>query len=196
MELVIASNNKNKVKEIKCILAPYFTKIYSLSEIGISAEIEETGVTFKENALIKAKAIHDMCNIPVIADDSGLCVNSLGGAPGVYSARYSGEPCDDERNNDKLLKELEDKADRTGYYECSICLYFNDNDIMYGNGRTYGRILNERRGKGGFGYDPLFLSDDLNKTLAEISLEEKNTISHRARAINDILNQLKERNIL
>lgn len=192
MNLVIASNNKHKVTEIKSILKDYFENIYSLSELGIETDVEETGETFAENALLKARAISKVAGMPAIADDSGISVNALGGRPGVYSARYSGEPCDDERNNDKLLDELKDKADRSAYYTASICLYFDEEHIVTAEGKTYGNIITERRGDKGFGYDPIFLSDDLGKTLAEVSLEEKNKISHRARALKSLMEKLEK----
>ena len=194
MDLVIASNNKNKIVEIKMILGDTFDNIYSLREKNINIDVEETGTTFKENAYIKASEIYKIVGCPVLADDSGICVDALGGAPGVYSARYSGEPCDNERNNDKLLNALANETNRNAYYECMMCLYFAPDDIVYAEGKTYGTILHERRGTGGFGYDPIFLSDDLNKTLAEIELDEKNKISHRARALATLKDILAQRN--
>ncbi len=192
MDLVIASNNKHKVTEIKSILKDYFENIYSLRELGIEIEVEETGETFAENALLKARAVSNAAGMPAIADDSGISANALDGRPGVYSARYSGEPCDDERNNDKLLEELKDKTDRSAYYTASICLYLDEENIITAEGKTYGTIISERRGDKGFGYDPIFLSDDLGKTLAEVDLEEKNKISHRARALKSFLEKLEK----
>lgn len=192
MDLVIASNNKHKVTEIKSILKDYFENIYSLRELGIEIEVEETGETFAENALLKARAVSNAAGMPALADDSGISANALDGRPGVYSARYSGEPCDDERNNDKLLEELKDKADRSAYYTASICLYIDEEHIITAEGKTYGTIISERRGDKGFGYDPIFLSDDLGKTLAEVSLEEKNKISHRARALKSLMEKLEK----
>ncbi|MCX4366395.1 MAG: XTP/dITP diphosphatase [Clostridia bacterium] len=192
MDLVIASNNKHKVTEIKSILKDYFENIYSLRELGIEIEVEETGETFAENALLKARAVSKAAGMPAIADDSGISANALDGRPGVYSARYSGEPCDDERNNDKLLEELKDKTDRSAYYTASICLYLDEENIITAEGKTYGTIISERRGDKGFGYDPIFLSDDLGKTLAEVDLEEKNKISHRARALKSLMEKLEK----
>ena len=192
MDLVIASNNKHKVTEIKSILKDYFENIYSLRELGIEIEVEETGETFAENALLKARAVSNAAGMPALAYDSGISANALDGRPGVYSARYSGEPCDDERNNDKLLEELKDKADRSAYYTASICLYIDEEHIITAEGKTYGTIISERRGDKGFGYDPIFLSDDLGKTLAEVSLEEKNKISHRARALKSLMEKLEK----
>ncbi len=192
MDLVIASNNKHKVTEIKSILKDYFENIYSLRELGIEIEVEETGETFAENALLKARAVSKAAGTPAIADDSGISANALDGRPGVYSARYSGEPCDDERNNDKLLEELKDKTDRSAYYTASICLYLDEENIITAEGKTYGTIISERRGDKGFGYDPIFLSDDLGKTLAEVDLEEKNKISHRARALKSLMEKLEK----
>lgn len=192
MDLVIASNNKHKVTEIKSILKDYFENIYSLRELGIEIEVEETGETFAENALLKARAVSNAAGMPAIADDSGISANALDGRPGVYSARYSGEPCDDERTNDKLLEELKDKTDRSAYYTASICLYLDEENIITAEGKTYGTIISERRGDKGFGYDPIFLSDDLGKTLAEVDLEEKNKISHRARALKSLMEKLEK----
>lgn len=192
MDLVIASNNKHKVTEIKSILKDYFENIYSLRELGIEIEVEETGETFAENALLKARAVSNAAGMPAIADDSGISANALDGRPGVYSARYSGEPCDDERNNDKLLEELKDKTNRSAYYTASICLYLDEENIITAEGKTYGTIISERRGDKGFGYDPIFLSDDLGKTLAEVDLEEKNKISHRARALKSLMEKLEK----
>ena len=192
MDLVIASNNKHKVTEIKSILKDYFENIYSLRELGIEIEVEETGETFAENALLKARAVSNAAGMPAIADASGISANALDGRPGVYSARYSGEPCDDERNNDKLLEELKDKTDRSAYYTASICLYLDEENIITAEGKTYGTIISERRGDKGFGYDPIFLSDDLGKTLAEVDLEEKNKISHRARALKSLMEKLEK----
>ena len=192
MDLVIASNNKHKVTEIRSILKDYFENIYSLRELGIEIEVEETGETFAENALLKARAVSKAAGMPAIADDSGISANALDGRPGVYSARYSGEPCDDERNNDKLLEELKDKADKSAYYTASICLYLDEENTITAEGKTYGTIISERRGDKGFGYDPIFLSDDLGKTLAEVSLEEKNKISHRARALKSLMEKLEK----
>ena len=190
MKLLVASNNKNKLKEIREILGDGF-EIVSLREAGIVSDPEETGKTFAENAYIKAKRGMDASGLPCLADDSGLCVEALGGAPGVYSARFAGEPCDNEKNNALLLKKLHGVSDRRASYVCSICLLFPDGRKICTEGVCTGQITEVPSGTGGFGYDPLFRSDDLNKTLAEATAEEKNRISHRGRALEKLERILK-----
>lgn len=195
MIAVVASNNKNKVVEIKSFLSDIFEDVKSLKEMNIDIEIEENGSTFFENALIKAKAIAQITNMPAIADDSGLCVDILNGDPGVFSARYAGEPCNDENNNQKLLKVLEEKKaltkeDRNAHFTSCVVLYYPDGTYYFGEGKVDGTILFKYQGNGGFGYDPLFYSYELNKTFAEITLDEKNTVSHRARALTDLISKL------
>ncbi len=187
--IVLASNNKNKIKEFREIFSDY--NILSLNDIGFNDEIEETGKTFLENALIKAKTIHlflkdKNLDYDVVSDDSGLCVEALNGAPGVYSARYAGIHGNDNENIKKLLKELEGNVNRKAYFICFIVLY-KSNGIYYDvEGKTYGTITNEKIGDNSFGYDPVFLSDDLGKTFGEASSEEKNKVSHRGRAIDEL----------
>jgi len=152
-------------------------EIMSLSDIGFNDEIEETGKTFEENALIKAQTIYKKYNVPVIADDSGLCVNALNGAPGIYSHRFAGLECNDEKNNALLIKKMQGIKDRSAYYECVIC-YFDSKPHFF-KGQIHGEIIDVARGHNGFGYDPYFLIPSLNKTMAEMSMEEKNKISHR-----------------
>lgn len=190
MDLVIASNNIFKVNEIKAILQDKFDRIYSLFDKGIDIDIEEKGRTFYANALIKAKAVYDIVGIPVIADDSGLCVKALNNQPGIYSARFAGFPCNDEANNDKLLRELAAHNDRSAEFVSEVVLYLSPDDIRSGKGKVSGIILSEGKGRGGFGYDPLFYSLDLKKTFAEASPSEKNAVSHRARALMDLLSRL------
>ncbi len=187
--IVLASNNKNKIKEFKEIFSDY--NILSLNDIGFNDEIEETGETFLENAFIKAKTIHlflkdKNLDYDVVSDDSGLCVEVLNGAPGVYSARYAGGHGNDDENIKKLLKELEGKDNRKAYFICSIVLYESDGKYYDVEGKTYGTITNEKIGDDSFGYDPVFLSDDLGKTFGEASADEKNKVSHRGRAINQL----------
>lgn len=188
--LVLASNNKNKIREFREIFKD--REILSLNDIGYFDEIEETGETFLENALIKASSISKYLkskNIfcDVIADDSGLCVESLNGEPGVYSARYAGIHGDDTKNRQKLLNELKDKENRKAYFVCNIVLYKPDDNYINVEGRTYGTIADEERGSKTFGYDCLFLSDDLHKTFGEATSLEKNKVSHRARALEKLL---------
>lgn len=192
MELVIASNNQNKIREIKQIIGDKFTKIYSLKEIGVEVDVEETGATFFENSLIKAKAITEITGKASLADDSGLVVDVLGGAPGVYSARFAGEPCNDENNNDKLLKLLEGVKyeDKTARFVSVVTLYYPNGEYVFSEGSVEGHVLSERRGDGGFGYDPLFYCDKLGKTFGEASQEEKNLVSHRANALSELRKKL------
>ncbi len=182
MKLVAATGNAHKLKEIKAILKD--TELVSMREIGFEGEIEETGETFLENALIKARAVCKATNLPALADDSGLCVDALGGAPGVYSARYSGGG--DRENRKLLLKNLEGKEDRRAHFCCAVALVFPNGKELVAEGKTYGEILYEERGTNGFGYDPLFFSDDLHKTFAEATDEEKNVVSHRSRALFEL----------
>lgn len=192
MELVIASNNQNKIREIKQIIGDKFDKIYSLKELGIDIEIEETGTTFFENSLIKAKAITELTNKASLADDSGLMVDVLDGAPGVYSARFSGEPCNDYNNNQKLLSLLEgyNYEDKTAKFVSAIVLYYPNGEYLTVSGEVKGHILTEYHGDGGFGYDPLFYCDELGETFGEASQEAKNRVSHRARALDELRKQL------
>ena len=186
MKLVIASNNKHKIAEIKAILSGKFDQILSLAEAGIEVDPEENGTTFAENALIKARACYELAGCACLADDSGLMVDALDGAPGVYSARYAGEPCDDERNNEKLLENLANVSERTAHFVSVVALVDGEREIT-AEGRTSGRILWERVGNGGFGYDPLFYADELGKTYASATAEEKNGISHRAKALEKLV---------
>lgn len=183
MELVIASNNKNKIIEITQILGNFFDKLYSLKDLGIDVEIEETGSTFYDNALIKAKEISRLTKMAAIADDSGLEVDALNFAPGVYSARYAGIESNDCKNNDLLLKNMENITNRKARFVSSIVLYYPNGKIVSANGFTEGEILYERKGNNGFGYDPLFYSYDLKKSFGESEQDEKNQVSHRARAL-------------
>ena len=188
MKVVLASRNKNKIKEIKAIYRDIVGKeldILSLDDIGYTDEIEEDGSSFEENATIKASVPAKLGYIG-LADDSGLEVDALGGEPGIYSARYAGEHGDDEANNLLLLKNLEDKADRSARFVCCISCVFPE---RYGlepitvHGFVEGEILKEKQGEGGFGYDPLFYFPSFGKTLAEVTPAEKNSVSHRGNAI-------------
>ena len=187
-KIVLASNNKHKIKEFNEILKT--VEILTLNDVGYLEEIEETGETFLENALIKAETISKYLrkknlDYDVLSDDSGLCCEALSGAPGVYSARYAGEHVDPKANRDKLIKELKDK-DKTAYFICTIVLYHIDGTYEYREGRTYGKIIDEEKGDTSFGYDSIFLSDELSKTFGQASSDEKNSVSHRARALNQI----------
>ena len=150
----------------------------------------EDGKTFLENARKKAREIMQLSGCAALADDSGLCVNALGGAPGIYSARFAGVHGDDEANNDLLLQKLQKKTDRTAYYDCAMVLVFPDGREISAEGKFFGEITRERRGSGGFGYDPLFYLPEKGCTVAEMDADEKNRISHRAKALQNLLKQL------
>lgn len=190
MEIVLATHNKNKLLELTKILDGMFSELRVLTadDVGIS-DIEENGTTFEENAMIKAKAVWKEGRI-AIADDSGLCVNALNGAPGVYSARYAGEPCNSTFNNAKLLSELSNKSDRSAYFNCTIACILPSGKSFTVNGRADGVILNAPSGNGGFGYDPLFFSNDAQKSFAELTMDEKNAVSHRGRALEALRKML------
>lgn len=186
MKILLASKNKNKIAEIKTLLSECVSDIsvLSLDDINYNDEIEENGTTFEENAKIKAKVGAELGYI-CVADDSGLEVDALGGAPGVYSARYSGYHADDETNNTKLLRELENVPyeKRTARYVCVIACIFPDGKEIVVRDTCEGKILTEYRGSGGFGYDPLFFVDKFGTTFAELSMQEKNKESHRGKAM-------------
>lgn len=189
--LIIASNNPGKIREIKAILGSRFAHILSMSEAGLQMDVEETGTTFEENAILKAQAVAQATGMTALADDSGLAVDALGGAPGVYSARYSGG--DDQDNNDKLLRELQDHDDRRARYLCVMALAAPQGDVVTAEGRCEGAIAREPKGKRGFGYDPLFLVEGYDgQTMAQLPEEEKNRISHRKRAIEALLQKLEQ----
>ncbi len=189
--LIVASNNQNKLREFAAILGGRY-HVVSMRDAGIEADIEENGTTFEENALIKAEYVARVTGCAAIADDSGLEVDALGGAPGVYSARYCGRHGDDEANNDLLLANLRDvPAPRTGRYVAAIALVRPDREAIVRRGACDGEILFERRGQGGFGYDPLFQCET-GETFAEVSAETKNAISHRKRGIEAVLRALEE----
>jgi XTP/dITP diphosphohydrolase len=192
MELIIASNNKNKIKEIKDILKDINVDIKSLSDIGFFDEIEENGNSFEENSYIKAKTIFDKYKMPVIADDSGLEVEALSNRPGIYSHRYAGIECDDLKNNIKLINELKGIENRNAHYTCVISYINKDGLVKYAKGYVYGKIIDNPKGENGFGYDPHFYIESLSKTMAEISMEEKNKISHRMKALIKLKEIIRE----
>ncbi|MBR4872905.1 MAG: RdgB/HAM1 family non-canonical purine NTP pyrophosphatase [Clostridia bacterium] len=184
MEIVIASRNQHKITELQALLSRYVegVKLLSLDDVGFEGDIEEDGTTFAENALIKARAAAASGKIGV-GDDSGLCVNALGGAPGIFSARFAGVHGDDGANNERLLRELSDKEDRSAAFVCTIACVMPDGREFVVEGRAEGSILHSASGKNGFGYDPLFYYAPLEKSFATLSAKEKNEISHRARAV-------------
>ncbi|MEC1499841.1 XTP/dITP diphosphatase [Bacillus sonorensis] len=187
-EVIIATKNEGKVKEFKEMLAPRGYDVKSLLDIGYTADIEETGQTFEENAIIKAETIAKETGKMVIADDSGLSVDYLGGRPGVYSARYAGEEKNDLANLQKLLQELEgvEKEDRTARFRCALALSIPGQETKTVEGAVEGFITEEPAGTNGFGYDPVFLVKDKDKTMAQLSSSEKNKISHRADALKKL----------
>ena len=182
MKIIAATKNKNKLREFGEILKGF--EIISQEEAGIDIDVEETGTTFEENSLLKAKAIFEASGITAIADDSGLCVDALGGEPGVYSARYGGEGYDDKGRVELLLKNMKDvpRENRTARFVCAITLVGNDG-IITARGECEGTIDYSPKGENGFGYDPVFFVTQYQKTMAEISPEEKNAISHRGKAL-------------
>ena len=197
MKIVLASRNKKKISELNALLAKHIPEIevLSLDDIGFEGDIEENGVTFEENAYAKAYAVAKMGYIG-LGDDSGLSVRALGGAPGIYSARYAGEHGNDAANNELLLKNLANESDRYAEFVCVIaCVFPEDTEnALYCRGVTSGRIIDEYRGEGGFGYDPLFYYEPMEKTYAEMTAEEKNLISHRGKATELLGEKLKKFN--
>ena len=186
-KIVLASGNKNKLREFREILSDF--EIVSCKDLGFTKEVEENGKTFYENALIKARAVAEELGVPAISDDSGICVDYLGGAPGIYSARYAGDGVD-EHNNELLLKNLEGVKNRTARFVSAIVYYEPNGTIKYAEGSTEGEILFKAEGENGFGYDPIFYSYDLKMSLGVASPEEKNKISHRYRALMKLKEQL------
>ena len=192
MRIILATKNKGKVREMAEILSKYNIEVISQQDADIDVDVEETGSTFRENAEIKSRAVAMLCEDPVLADDSGLCINALGGKPGVYSARYGGEALPYPEKIKGILTELRGETDRKAYFECAMALVFPDGRMISASGVVNGRILEAPRGEGGFGYDSIFYSDELGKSFGEASDEEKNMVSHRKRAIDGICKQLEE----
>ncbi len=193
-QLFFATGNQGKVKELMSLIAPYEIEILTMNDFPDFEAPEETGATFRENAYIKAKAAADYSGIPALADDSGITVDALNGAPGVYSARYSGENATSEANNQKLLDAMKyvPTGQRQAQFRASLALVFPDGRIFYSEGVVEGELLFEYRGIGGFGYDPLFYLESFGKTTAELTMEEKNKISHRGRAFQGMVAQMVE----
>lgn len=189
--LVLASNNAKKMKELDALLAPLGFEVIAQGALGIP-EAEEPHVTFVENALAKARHAAKHSGLPALADDSGLCVRALGGAPGVISARYGGEPKSDARNNEKLLAELGDRCDRAAHFVSVLVLvrHADDPQPLIAEGEWHGEILPALRGDGGFGYDPLFFLPEFDKTAAELDADTKNRVSHRGRAMQTLIERL------
>lgn len=195
-KIILASNNKGKIKELSDILAPIGYEVISQREAGIDIEVEETGSSFSENAGLKAKAVYERCKAPVIADDSGLEVDFLNGAPGVYSHRYAGENASDSDRCAKLLNELEgiSEKDRGAQFVCVICYIDESGAEHYIRGECRGKIGYIPLGENGFGYDPVFIYGD--KSFAQISADEKNKISHRAKAVEGLCRLIKRKGLI
>ena len=186
MKVLFASKNQGKVREVKKILGEAGIEVSSLAGIEDVPDVVEDRETFLDNSKKKAKEIYDKFRIPVIADDSGLSVDQLNGRPGVYSARYAGEDATDKDNNEKLISELTKLPSPHPARFISVAVYYNGNDYLSALGELKGEIILEPRGQNGFGYDPLFIPEGYNKTLAELTLEDKNRISHRAKAFSKL----------
>ena len=193
MKLVFASNNKNKIQEIQA-LVPNIIQIVSLEEIGCTEDIPETADTIEGNAILKANYVTEKYGFDCFADDTGLEVDALNGAPGVYSARYAGEQKDANDNMDKLLSELKDKSNRKANFKTVIALNLNGKQNLF-TGIINGKIIEEKIGTNGFGYDPIFVADGYEKTFAELSMEEKSTISHRGIAVKELILFLQKLNL-
>ena len=188
--LVVATGNVNKLREIAEIFPHY--EVISAKQAGFEGEVEETGETFAENSRLKAEAVARALGCIALADDSGLCAEALGGAPGVYSARYAGGHGDDRANRLLLLKNMEGERNRRAYFQSAIALVYPDGKCLIAEGRTYGNILYEETGENGFGYDCVFESEDLGKSFGVASAEEKNADSHRFRALQKLFEMLKD----
>ncbi|MBP3686351.1 MAG: XTP/dITP diphosphatase [Clostridia bacterium] len=198
MTIVLATGNAHKLFEVGLILKELLgadVEVKMPRDFGFNEDVEEDGATFAENALIKADAIHRALSLPVIADDSGLCVDALGGAPGIYSARYGGEHGNDQKNNERLLRELDGVTARTARFVSAIA-YVSDSHRFTVEGEVKGEILTSPRGEAGFGYDPLFYYAPKGKTLAELSADEKNEVSHRRAALAALVERWKEEGIV
>lgn len=190
-KIIFATKNIGKLKEVSQILGEEEIELLSLNDFNNVEEIIEDGLTFHENAVKKAKFVYNKFKLPVIADDSGLVVDQLNGEPGIYSARYAGKNASDEENNAKLLAKLKDfPQPHKAKFVCSA-VYYDGVNLFSANGDITGQIIHQPRGKNGFGYDPLFLPDGYNQTTAELSLEEKNKISHRSKAFKSLLKMMK-----
>ena len=189
MRLVVASGNAHKLREIAEIFTDF--EVVSQKQMGFDEDVEENGSTFAENALIKARAACKALGCMALADDSGLCVDALKGAPGIYSARYSGQHGQDRENRQLLLKNMQGVTDRRAHFTCAVALVYPDGRELLAEGYTYGQILTEEVGNGGFGYDCIFQNDDLGKSFGLATTEEKNSVSHRSRALRALLQEWK-----
>ena len=191
MRFVLATHNTGKLREMGEILKDFGIEVVSPRDLGITVDVEETGTTFAENAMLKAKAICKEANLPAIADDSGLCVDALNGAPGVYSARYGGEGLDDKGRYMLLLSSLRGAPTRAAHFACAVACAFPSGDTLTAEGRCDGSIAYAPLGEGGFGYDPVFLLPGTGKTFGQLTQEEKSAVSHRGRALKDFAGKLE-----
>lgn len=192
MKFVIATNNQKKLVELQKILTDFGVEALSLKEAGVTTDVEETGATFEENATLKAVNAMQVTGLPAVADDSGLVVEALGGEPGIYSARYGGDACqNDAERTDLLLKNMEGMENRRAFFVSAIACVFPDGDKIVTRGECHGLITTAPAGDGGFGYDPVFYLQNEGATMAEISAERKNEISHRAVALQNLAGALK-----
>ena len=191
MKYVLATHNPGKLKEMGAILARFGVEVVSPKDLGLTVDVEETGATFAENAMLKAKAICAAAQLPAIADDSGLCVDCLGGAPGVYSARYGGEGLDDTGRYKLLLENMRGQMPRTAKFVSVITCCFPNGDVITARGECPGTIAFAPMGEGGFGYDPVFFVPEKAKTFGQLTAEEKSAISHRGRALESFVGKLE-----
>lgn len=196
MKIILATKNNGKVREMAEILSPYGVEVISQKDAEIDVDVEETGTNFEENAEIKARAVAMLCDAPVLADDSGLCIDALGGRPGILSARYGGEHTSYAEKIKGILSEMEGIDDRSAYFECSMVLILPDGRKFAAAGRVQGEILHEPKGTGGFGYDSIFYSSELQKSFGEATEEEKNNISHRGRALTELCKELIKKGVI
>ena len=190
-KFVLATHNPGKLKEMGAILAQFGVEVVSPRDLGLTVDVEETGTTFAENAMLKAKAICAAAKLPAIADDSELCVDALNGGPAVYSARYGGEGLDDKGRYMLLLNSLRGQSTRTAHFTCAIACAFPNGDTLTAEGRCDGTIAYAPMGEGGFGYDPVFFVPELKKTFGQLTAEEKSAISHRGRALESFIGKLE-----
>ncbi|WP_295586319.1 XTP/dITP diphosphatase [uncultured Oscillibacter sp.] len=190
MKFVLATHNPGKIREMSAILGGLGVEVVSPADVGITVDVEETGTTFAENAMLKAKAICAAAGLPAIADDSGLCVDALNGGPGVYSARYGGEGLDDKGRYMLLLNSMRGQTTRKAHFACAIACAFPNGDELTAQGQCDGAIAFAPMGQGGFGYDPVFLVPELGKTFGQLSAEEKSAISHRGKALREFSEKL------
>ena len=191
MKYVLATHNPGKLKEMGAILAQFGVEVVSPKDLGLTVDVEETGTTFAENAMLKAKAICAAAKLPAIADDSGLCVDALNGGPGVYSARYGGEGLDDKGRYMLLLNNMRGQTTRMAHFACAIACAFPNGDTLTAEGRCDGTIAFAPMGEGGFGYDPVFFVPEKAKTFGQLTAEEKSAISHRGRALESFVGKLE-----